>query len=83
MMKNVAKSLAKPLVSLYNRLLNQNHFPKIYKYSHVIRIIPLYKKGERFLPSNYRPVALLSNLGKGMERIIFKRIFNFLSDDNL
>ena len=80
MMKLVAKSLAKPLVSLYNRLLNQNHFPKIYKYSHVI---PLFKKGERFLPSNYRPVALLSNLGKGMERIIFKRIFNFLSDNNL
>ena len=41
------------------------------------------KKGETFLPSNYRPVALLSNVGQGMERIIFKRIYNFLQDNNL
>ena len=80
MMKCVAKAIAKPLTSLYNPLLKHNHFPNIYKYSYVI---PLYKKGERFLPSNYRPVALLSNVGKGMERIIFKRIYNFLSDNNL
>ena len=80
MMKCVAKAIAKPLTSLYNRLLKHNHFPNIYKYSHVIS---LHKKGERFLPSNYRPVALLSNVGKGMERIIFKRIYNFLSDNNL
>ena len=79
-MKCVAKAIAKPLTSLYNRLLKHNHFPNIYKYSHVI---PLYKKGERFLPSNYRPVALLSNVGKGMERIIFKRIYNHLSANNL
>ena len=80
MMKSVAKAIAKPLTSLYNRLLINGQFPAIYKYSHVI---PLFKKGERFLPSNYRPVALLSNVGKGMERIVFKRIYNFLLDNNL
>ena len=80
MMKCVAKALAKPLTTLYNRLLNHSYFPNKYKYSHVI---PLFKKGERFLPSNYRPVALLSNVGKGMERIVFKRIYNFLLDNNL
>ena len=80
MLKYVAKSIAKPLTSLYNRLLKHNHFPDIYKYSHVI---PLFKKGERYLPSNYRPVALLSNVGKCMERMIFKRIYNFLSANNL
>ena len=65
MMKFFAKAIAKPLISICNRLLINGQFPEIYKYSHVI---PLFKKGERFLPSNYRQVALLSNVGKGMER---------------
>ena len=77
MMKCIAKVIAKPLTSLCNRLLKHNHFPYIYKYSHVI---PIYKKGERFLPFNYKPVALLSDVEKGMERI---GIYNFLSDNNL
>ena len=46
-MKSVAKAIAKPLTSLYNRLLINGQFPEIYEYSHVI---PLFKKGERFLP---------------------------------
>ena len=57
MMKSVAKAIAKPLTSLYNRLLINGQFPEIYKYS---QVIALFKKGERFLPSSYRPVALLS-----------------------
>ena len=57
---------------------------QISRYIYIIsHVISLFKKGERFLPSNYRPVALLSNVGKGMERIIFKRIYNFLQDNNL
>ena len=36
MLKYVAKSIEKPLTSLHNRLLKHNHFPDIYKYSHVI-----------------------------------------------
>ena len=80
MLKSVVMAIEKPLTILYKRLLEECKFPDIYKNSHVIS---LFKKGERFLPSNYRPVALLSNVGKGMERIIFKRIYNFLQDNNL
>ena len=74
MLKSVAVAIAKPLTILYNHLLEECQFPDIYKYSHVIS---LFKKAERFLPSNYRPVALLSNVGKGMERIIFKKYTTF------
>ena len=52
----------------------------IYKYSNVI---PLPKKGNNSDPSNFRPVSLLSNVGKLQERICFKHIFNVLHENNL
>ena len=33
--------------------------------------------------SNYRPVSLLSGVGKLLERIVFKNIYNFLHENNL
>ena len=80
MLKNVARSIAKPLTELFNRLLLNHKFPDRWKFSHVTS---LFKKGDKCLPSNYRPVALLSNVGKVMERIVFKRLYNFLNDNDL
>ena len=45
--------------------------------------MPLFKKGEKSDPSNYRPVSLSSSVGKVMERIIFKNMYNYLQDNNL
>ena len=45
--------------------------------------MPLYKKNEKHFPSNYRPISLLSCVGKVFERIIFKNIHNFLLDNSL
>ena len=41
-----------------------------------------FKKGEKSEPSHYRPVALLSCIGKLQERIVFKNMYNFLIDNN-
>jgi hypothetical protein len=34
------------------------------------------KKGDTSLPSNYRPISLISCVGKVMERIIYKHVYN-------
>ena len=44
--------------------------------------IPIFKKGSRLLISDYRPISLLSNLNKIMEKLIFKRIYEFLEKYN-
>ena len=80
MLKGVAKSISKPLSILMNRSFNEGIFPKAWK---VANVIPIFKKGDKSLPSNYRPVALLSCLGKLQERIVFKNLYNFLIDNNL
>ena len=71
MLKAVAKEVAVPLSILFNR---EGKFANIYKHSNVI---PLLKKGDNSDPSNFRPVSLLSNVGKLQERIVFKHSTTF------
>ena len=42
------------------------------------KYIPIFKKGSRLLPSNYRPISLLSNINKILEKLVFSRLHRFL-----
>ena len=42
-------------------------------------IILVFKSGDKFLPSNYRPISLTSVLSKVIEKIIRKQVLTFLS----
>ena len=44
---------------------------------------PLFKKGDTTEFSNYRPISLLTSFYKIIEKIIFKRLCNYLSDNNI
>ena len=46
-------------------------------------IVPLFKKGNRGLPSNYRPVSLTSHLCKLFERVVRKELVSFLEEQEL
>ena len=46
-------------------------------------MIPLYKNGGKPLPSNYRPVSLLSCVSKIFVKIVFKFFFNHLHKNKL
>ena len=80
MIKQVAGAKAKPLQIIFNRSLRESVFPDIWKLGN---LVPLIKKGDKTLAANYRPVSLLSNIGKIQERIVFKHIYNHLSSNNL
>src|SRR5271165_4748906 len=49
--------LINPLVYLYNLSLESGIVPDSLK---IAKVILLFKKGDQFLPSNYRPISLLS-----------------------
>ena len=53
-----------PLAQLFNRSLDEATFPKLWKTAHVT---PIHKKGDKSLCTNYRPISLLSCVGKVME----------------
>ena len=41
------------------------------------------KKEMKSEAGNYRPVSLISCVGKALERVIFKHVYNHIADNNL
>ena len=72
--------LSKPMSKLFNRSLQQGYLPSSWKDANVTSI---HKKEDKSSPSNYRPISLLSTVGKTMERRIHKHPYNYISRNNL
>ena len=72
--------ITEPLTILFNRCLNEGIFPNICKIAHVT---PLHKKGPENLCNNYRPISLLSCVGKVLERCVHSRVLNYLKVNNI
>ena len=77
LLKNKASSIAKPLTMIFNKSLTEGKLPKIWKLANVI---PIFKKGDKTDPNNYRPISLTPLCAKLMESIIKDSITNYLND---
>ena len=55
-------------------------FPHSWKEANVS---PIFKKDDRSLPSNYRPISLLCQAGKVMERCIHKHLYNYVLSNHI
>ena len=80
MLKNTSGSIATALCKLFNLSLKTNSFPSSWKLAHVM---PFFKKGDKSHASNYRPISLISCVGKTFERIIIKHVYNHLISNSL
>lgn len=80
MLKNTSKTIAIPLTKLYNLSLKQCKFPSLWKVAHVM---PLFKKGDKSDVNNYRPVSLISCVGKSFERVVHKHVYNHIVTHSL
>ena len=78
LLKEAAPVISPSLAKLYNCSLSNRQFPSAWKRANVS---PLYKKGPENSCNNYRPVSLLSCVGKVLEKIVFKHVFNFFRDN--
>ena len=47
------------------------------------RVIPLFKKGSKLDPGNYRPVSILSVLSKVLERAVHTQLGEYLGKRNI
>ena len=71
MLKSCTRLLLPYLQTLFNAIMNSGLFPKIWRES---IIVPLYKKGNRNDPNNYRGISLTSTLSKVFLHVINTRI---------
>ena len=70
-----------PLTILFNKSLSEGQFPTSWKEA---RVTPIFKgKGSASQPTNYRPISLLPCLSKVFERLVFKRVYQHLTDNRL
>jgi len=79
-LKETSEVLALPLSILFQKSLDEGVVPSQWKDAVVT---PIYKKGARKQPANYRPVSLTSVLCKLLERIVVEHISAHLSRNDL
>ena len=70
-----------PLTLLFNRSLQLGQVPNQWKLANVSAIFK--GKGSPDDPSNYRPISITSCIGKILEKIIFKYIYNYLQENDI
>ncbi|KAJ8066801.1 hypothetical protein OCU04_004188 [Sclerotinia nivalis] len=61
------------ILQLFQKCLEIGHHPKCFR-SAIVAIVPKPNKSDRTSPRSYRSIALLSVLGKGLERLIAKKM---------
>ena len=80
LLKDYAADLAPVLSHIHQASLNQGRVPADWKHAWVI---PVFKKGARNSPSNYRPISITSIACKTLEHIIHSNLMNHLERHNI
>ena len=61
-------------------MLESGKFPNEWKKAKVVQV---HKKGDNQILRNYQPILLLPNTGKIFERLLYDRMFEFFTENNL
>jgi hypothetical protein len=75
-LKTCCVELAGPVQTLFNQSLQTSKVPTDWKRANVA---PIFKKGSKVEPSNYRPVSLLPIISKTLERCILNKILDTIA----
>ncbi|KAI8126988.1 putative RNA-directed DNA polymerase from transposon X-element [Lucilia cuprina] len=81
LLKKLPLNAIKLLVTIFNGCIKLNYFPSIFK---TAKIIPIHKPNKpKNDPGSYRPISLLSNLGKLLEKIVHSRLNQFIEENSI
>ena len=79
-MKSIINILIKLITIIINQMLETGVFPDKLK---VAKVIPLFKKGDPTLLTNYKPISLLPSLSKIFEKVIYQQLYAYFENSNL
>ena len=67
--------IAPVLTNIFNACISTGYFPKVLK---TAEVVPIFKKGERELCSNYRPISILNPFAKLFEKCLLDQLNNYI-----
>ena len=80
LLQELADEVAVPLSCIFTKSMTEGIVPGDWKTAHVT---PIFKKGQKSSPTNYRPVSLTSVPGKIMEKVVKESLMSHLKRNNL
>ena len=75
LLKQLCEDICVPIAKLVNMSLEQGVVPDAMK---LAKVMPIHKAKSKQLFTNYRPISLLSNMSKVLEKVIHNRMMEFL-----
>lgn len=79
-LRDAAGMIKQPVAHIVNLSILTETVPEGMKHA---RVTPLYKKGSRQDPGNYRPVSVLNILSKILERTVYVQLSGYLNNSGL
>ncbi|XP_059806496.1 protein shisa-4 isoform X1 [Hypanus sabinus] len=79
-LKETSVEIAGSLADIFKMSVSTGEVPEDWR---IIRVVPLFKKGSKSNPGNYRPVSLTLLVGKFLEGVLRDRIYKYLDRHGL
>ena len=79
-LRELSRELSAPLKTLFDRTLDDGRLPSSWKEAEVR---PIFKKGNKSTPGNYRPVSLTSIVCKLFEKCVRDALYKHMIDNNI
>ena len=79
-LKDGSKILSKPISEICNLSISHGIFPNGCKFA---KLKPIFKKGKKVEPSNYRPISLLPLISKIIEEVVQDQTNDILSGNKI
>ena len=80
LLKMIPDLIIFPLCEIINLSFSTGKFPDSLK---IAKVIPIFKSGSVLEVTNYRPISLLSIFDKIIEKLLYKQLYDFLSNNNI
>ena len=80
LIKQTSNGIITPLVHIFNRSLLTGIVPNSMK---LAKVIPIHKSGDKSQVQNYRPISILPTVSKLLERIVYNRLYSYLTINNI
>lgn len=79
-LKSIRNFIIPSITHIANTAFRTGVFPNACKKA---LVHPIYKNGNRSIISNYRPISVLSTISKILEKLLNRRLINYLNKNNI